>query len=89
MMTIENFKEHLPKEMLNMAQQYLLEDHTISMSENDESCYDAVIREGGVEHWVEVTLDSEAVIEDCYCTKCKSSCCIHTSAILLLIASER
>jgi hypothetical protein len=90
MMTIGNFKECLPSQLVNLAGQYLLEDHTISISENDEGCYDAVIREDNKEHWVEVTLalGTEDVIEDCYCSKCNSLFCVHTTAVLQLISEN-
>ncbi|MEN6471469.1 MAG: hypothetical protein ABFC62_08375 [Clostridiaceae bacterium] len=90
MMTIGNFKGILPRKLINMARQYLLEEHTIRIAENDEGCYDAAIREGNKEHWVEVTLalGTEDVIEDCYCSKCNSLRCVHTVAVLLLISEN-
>ena len=66
----------------------MLKDHGISISKNDEGCYDTVIREGGAEHWVEVTLGTGNRIEDCYCDKCKSLLCVHTVAVLQIISEN-
>lgn len=89
-LNFENFKENISQRQLNMAQKYLHEGHTISISENDRGCYDAVIREGNKEYWVEVTLalGTEDVIEDCYCSKCNSLFCVHTVAVLQLISEN-
>jgi len=91
MMNIENFMEYIPQQLLNIAQQYLLKGNSISILENDEGCYDAVIREGDTEHWVEVTLalGTSNIIEDCYCSKCNSLFCVHTVAVLQLISDNR
>lgn len=78
------------QQLANLARGYLLEEHTISISENDEGCYDAVVREDNKVHWVEVTLalGTRDVIEDCYCSKCNSLICVHTVAVLLRISEN-
>lgn len=88
---ISDFKECLPSQLVNLARQYLLEDHTISISENDAGCCDAIIREGNKEHWVEITLTSGTsnIVEDCYCSKCNSLLCVHTVAVLQLISKNK
>jgi len=86
MLNIDNFKGYFSAEILHIAQQYLFENLDINLTENDEGCYDARFCEDGVEHWAEITLDSDNMVEDCYCDKCKSLYCIHTAATLLLIS---
>lgn len=91
MISLENFKEYMPQQLLIAAQQFLKEGHTISISESDDGCYDALICERKEKHWVEVTLElgSDNVIEDCYCSKCNNLICVHTVVVLQLISEKQ
>lgn len=91
MINLENFKEYMPRQLLITAQHFLKEGHTISISESDNGCYDALICRGMEKYWVEVTLelDSDSIIEDSYCSKCNSLLCVHTIAVLQLISENK
>lgn len=82
MLNMTNFQEKFPKRLLKKASKYVSIGKVIGISQNDEGCYDALIRDKGAEFWAEVTLDENANIEDCYCQLCKSSVCVHTTAML-------
>ena len=76
-----------PDWLISDVKDFLSGGKLTSLINGDSGSYDATINEDGTQLFVEVTMDENNNIEDCYCT-CNTGFCTHLAAVLWKIHEE-
>lgn len=88
MLSTNDFLEQFPRRTAKKIARYLLSgkiisitEDEVSITEDEERVYNAVLRENGKEHRVEISVDTESNVEDVYCSCGINGFCIHIASV--------
>lgn len=85
--TLPEYISKYPDWLVRDVKDFLSSQALTSLTNGDYGCYDATVVDEGTEFFVEVTLDENGYLEDCYCT-CNTGFCLHLAAVLWKINDE-